>query len=528
MSNSRKAAVPHLRQRTASSTRGVGSSGSVSLATPSPSEESSEEGLRGGEDMNSRVDAGEIDEFGMVITDESGEGREDGHAKDGGGETERRPECLRESSPLRLKGLMIMWIGVLYRTIMTCAYGMVTRRRAAAEAKESAREEEERQEAMLKESPDDGSPEGGDGSASSSPSPEGGRGLTPSKSPSVEDAPSPTEMDKQPAHHHHHSSNSHFQMLTAEDATGVYTHVKWIYDVELPECDFWREVKADPQLKAMVMGKGRAMSWTRIGPADTAKFDELFMWTGMPDVISHVAETSITAYVETGGWASVLGVNLGEGASEGWCCREIALLRPCQNLDLSICRPQGGNVESADLGDPEAMPRKTTQTTGCRLWWTPRDDKGTAQDTPGQERPPYSDESTMGKYGFLSVPTSSSVLAVFDRCGKSGRNQQREPSSGPADTDVAKDMVKAFVDTVPEHWCASSSARSRVLREDWPSDDVHAKFSINNGKEGGNQQQRGANDAKGREERRSYSKGVGLGYERELGRPSYDGWNRAV
>ncbi|KAF4748573.1 choline dehydrogenase 7, partial [Perkinsus olseni] len=151
--NSRKAAVPPSTTETASSTRGVGSSGSASLATPSPSEESSEEDYEG-EDMNSRVDAGEIDEFGMVIIDESGEGREDGHAKDGGGET-KEAGVDAEISPLRLKGLMIMWIGVLYRTIMTCAYGMVTRRRAAAEAKR-AQEEEERQQAVLKESPDDG------------------------------------------------------------------------------------------------------------------------------------------------------------------------------------------------------------------------------------------------------------------------------------------------------------------------------------------------------------------------------------
>ncbi|KAF4691307.1 hypothetical protein FOZ60_015845 [Perkinsus olseni] len=642
--NSRKAAVPPSTTETASSTRGVGSSGSVSLATPSPSEESSEEDYEG-EDMNSRVDAGEIDEFGMVITDESGEGREDGHAKDGGGET-KEAGVDAEISPLRLKGLMIMWIGVLYRTIMTCAYGMVTRRRAAAEAKR-AQEEEERQEAMLKESPDDGSPEGGDGSASSSPSPEGGRGLTPSKSPSVEDAPSPTEMDKQPAHHHHHSSNSHFQMLTAEDATGVYTHVKWIYDVELLNV-ILEEVKADPQLKAMVMGEGESdETMTDDEPADvrkaivaeldadrsnpdTAKFDELFMWTGMPDVIGHVAETSVTAMWkynknrdlqdlvlgaknaerelnqadalhglyyqatmdlfndddeeederEAAGTADGddwrLGqrarVNLGEGASEDGAAEEYSICRLKRRIEgegeegvqwrvewLGVDRPPETLPESrlehlppprGDVGLPtwviRAMPRKTTQTTGCRLWWTPRDDKEllrilrvkrglhtvttTMMDpdsdntyflerieelrveqervaaATGRGKKSKSKDDGKGDSNTIECPNVLFCLGRVRSLWQEWKNQQRA-LLWTADTDVAKDMVKAFVDTVLSIG-VPPAVLDPVLRKTGLRT-TFAKFSINNGKEGGNQQQRGANDAKGEEERRSYN-------EREL------------
>ncbi|KAF4696411.1 choline dehydrogenase 7, partial [Perkinsus olseni] len=527
---------------------------------------------RGGQ----QVDAGEIDEFGMVITDESGEGRGTDMLRMAA-ERRRRPELIAEISPLRLKGLMIMWIGVLYRTIMTCAYGMVTRRRAAAEAKR-AQEEEERQEAMLKESPDDGSPEGGDGSASSSPSPEGGRGLTPSKSPSVEDAPSPTEMDKQPAHHHHHSSNSHFQMLTAEDATGVYTHVKWIYDVELLNV-ILEEVKGDPQLKAMVMGKGRAMrriseAMTDDEPADvrkaivaeldadrsnpdTAKFDELFMWTAMPDVIGHVAETSVTAmwkYNKNRDLQDlVLGAKNAErelnqadalhglyyqatmdlfndddeeedereaaGTADGdghsicrlkrrnrrggrgrvqWRVRgsgDIALLRPCQRSRLEHLPPLEG-CEYADLGDPgkAAMPRKTTQTTGCRLWWTPRDDKELLRILPDQERPPYSDESTMGKYGFLQCPNVLFCLGRVRSLWQEWKNQQRA-LLWTADTDASQDMVKAFVDTVLSIG-VPPAVLDPVLRKTGLRT-TFAKFSINNGKEGGSQQPRGANDVKG-------------------------------
>lgn len=70
----------------------------MSLATPSPSEGSSEEDYEGEDitsrlvvvlaflsgftDLFARVDAGEIDEFGMVITDnEAGEGRDNGNGK---------------------------------------------------------------------------------------------------------------------------------------------------------------------------------------------------------------------------------------------------------------------------------------------------------------------------------------------------------------------------------------------------------------------------------------------------------------
>lgn len=50
---------------------------------------------------------------------------QDGGVGDDGGREDSSKESSidTEISPLRLKALMIMWIGVLYRTIMTCAYG---------------------------------------------------------------------------------------------------------------------------------------------------------------------------------------------------------------------------------------------------------------------------------------------------------------------------------------------------------------------------------------------------------------------
>ncbi|KAF4720072.1 hypothetical protein FOZ62_031001, partial [Perkinsus olseni] len=490
------------------------------------------------------------------------------------------------------------------------------------------------------------SPEGGDGSASASPSPEGGRGLTPSKSPSVEDAPSPAEMDKQPAHHHHHGSNSHFQMLTAEDATGVYTHVKWIYDVELLNV-ILEEVKADPQLKAMVMGEGESdEAMTDDEPADvrkaivaeldadrsnpdTAKFDELFMWTAMPDVIGHVAETSVTAMWkynknrdlqdlvlgaknaerelnqadalhglyyqatmdlfndddeeedegEAAGTADGddwrLGqrakVNLGgdDGAAEEysicrlkrriegegeegvqWRVEWLGVDRPPETLPESrlehLPPPRGdGSMPTWVI---RAMPRKTTQSTGCRLWWTPRDDKEllrllrikrglhtvttTMMDpdsdntyflerieelrveqervaaATGRGKKSKSKDDGKGDSNTIECPNVLFCLGRVRSLWQEWKNQQRA-LLWTADTDVAKDMVKAFVDTVLSIG-VPPALLDPVLRKTGLRTSF-AKFTVNNGREGGNQQQqRGANDVKGQEEERwSYN-------EREL------------
>ncbi|KAF4714529.1 hypothetical protein FOZ62_000067, partial [Perkinsus olseni] len=239
----------------------------------------------------------------------------------------------------------------------------------------------------------------------------------------------------------------------------------------------------------------------------------------------------------------------GEG-EEGvqWRVEWLGVDRPAETLPesrLEHLPPPRGDV-SMPTWVIRAMPRKTTQTTGCRLWWTPRDDKEllrilrikrglhtvttTMMDpdsdntyflerieelrveqervaaATGRGKKSKSKDDGKGDSNTIECPNVLFCLGRVRSLWQEWKNQQRA-LLWTADTDVAKDMVKAFVDTVLSIG-VPPAVLDPVLRKTGLRT-TFAKFSINNGKEGGNQQQRGANDVKGEEDRRSYN-------EREL------------
>ncbi|KAF4669598.1 hypothetical protein FOL47_002434 [Perkinsus chesapeaki] len=577
-----KATAAPSTTETVSSARGVDSSASVSLATPSPSEDSSEE--EEGDDVTSRVDAGDIDEFGMVISDDAvdgGDDREEGDIKgnregegEGGGGS--RSKIDEEISPIRLKALMIMWTGVLYRTIMTCAHGMVARKRASMKA---SKEEEEASQ--------DGSP------ATSQEESRGRTPPSPSPSPSVDDDTPEGKVEEEKGGegprqgHHTHHHHSQYQLFASEDTAGVYAHVKWIYDVDLLKV-MLKEVESDPELKSAVMGERESdVAMTVDEPADvrkaivteldeertaldTAKMDKLFMWTAMPDVIGHVAETSVTAmwkYNRNGDLQDLVlaaknaerEINQadalyglyneataelfndddyyygaedeecgeGEDTGEEWRLGQRArvVMGEEEEEDYELCRlkrrimsegedtvqwrvewigsdrapenvaqdrlrhlPPSSGEPSMPTWIVRAMPRKTTQSSGCRLWWCPRDDKEllrilrvkkglhtvtttmTDADSDNtyflerveelrleQERQiaasgrpkksKSSKEDGKGDSNAIEIPNVLFCLGRVRSLWQEWKNQQRA-LLWTADTDTAKDMVKAFVDTV--------------------------------------------------------------------------------